>query len=381
LSTTAVASARSAEAVAAGSTIEPRPPSAQASKPTLAQALLGLPLFLKVLVANCVVVLIGVAVGTWFTLTYVASETGEAIHWSAVAVMLVVGFAGSVLINAVVLRLALQPLHALERTVDRVAAGDLNARAGRVLFRDPDVERLGETLNTMLDVLQEHRGLLQKMSEQVLAAQEDERKRIARELHDETAQGLATLLIRLKILERARTAPEMRKQIDELRELTAETLEAVRKLAVELRPATLDDLGLVAALEGYTESYGARIPVHVAFSADGFDDRDGRLAPQLELVLYRVVQEALTNAAKHAGAHEVHVELHRKPDEVVAAVADDGQGFDVDEMMRSRERGLGLFGMQERLALVGGQLVIDSAPGLGTRIHARVPARPATGLA
>jgi two-component system sensor histidine kinase UhpB len=355
-------------------------PSAQTGKPTLAHSLLGLPLFLKVLVANCIVVLIGVGVGTWFTLTFVASQTGGAIHWSAVAVMLVVGFAGSVLINAVVLRLALQPLHALERTVDRVAAGDLNARAGRVLFRDPDVERLGETLNTMLDVLQEHRGLLQKMSEQVLAAQEDERKRIARELHDETAQGLATLLIRLKILERARTAPEMRKQIDELRELTAETLEAVRKLAVELRPATLDDLGLVAALEGYTESYGARIPVHVAFRADGFDERDGRLAPQLELVLYRVVQEALTNAAKHASAHEVHVELHRMPDEVVAAVADDGQGFDVDEMMRSRERGLGLFGMQERLALVGGQLMIDSAPGLGTRIHARVPARPATGL-
>src|SRR5919202_6337143 len=179
--------------------------------------------------------------------------------------MLVVGFAGSVLINAIVLSLALQPLHALERTVDRVAAGDLSARAGPVLFRDPDVERLGETLNTMLDVLQDHRGLLQKMSEQVLAAQEDERKRIARELHDETAQGLATLLIRLKILERAKTAHEMRGQLDELRELTAETLEAVRKLAVELRPATLDDLGLVAALEAYTEAYGSRIPVCVAF--------------------------------------------------------------------------------------------------------------------
>src|SRR4030081_60968 len=170
--------------------------------------------------------------------------------------MLVLRLAGSVLINAAVLTLALQPLHALERTVDRVAAGDLSARAQRVLFRDPDVERLGETLNTMLGVLQEHRGLLQKMSEQVLAAQEDERKRIARELHDETAQALTTLLIRLKILEKARTAGEMRGQIDELREVTANTLEAVRKLAVDLRPATLDDLGLVAALEGYTDSYG-----------------------------------------------------------------------------------------------------------------------------
>ncbi len=354
------------------------PPPLRASDASFGRALLGLPLFLKVLVANCLVVLVGVGLGTWFTLTFVSSPTGGEVHWAAVAVMLVVGFAGSVLINAIVLRLALQPLHALERTVDRVATGDLSARAQHVLFRDPDVERLGDTLNTMLDVLQDHRGLLQKMSEQVLAAQEDERKRIARELHDETAQSLTTLLIRLKILEKARTAGEMRGQIDELRELTAATLEAVRKLAVELRPATLDDLGLVAALEGYTDSYGAHMPVRVAFSADGFDDRDGRLPPQVELVLYRVVQEALTNVAKHADAREVRVQLRRRPDEVIAAVADDGQGFDVEDMMRSRERGLGLFGMQERLALVGGQLVIDSSPGHGTRIHARVPSRSAT---
>jgi two-component system, NarL family, sensor histidine kinase UhpB len=341
-------------------------------------ALLGLPLFLKVLVANCIVVLVGVGLGTWFTLTFVADPSG-AVHWPAVAVMIVVGFGGSVLINAAVLTLALQPLHALERTVDRVAAGDLSARAQPVLFRDPDVERLGETLNTMLDVLGEHRGLLQKLSEQVLNAQEDERKRIARELHDETAQSLTTLLIRLKILERARSINEFKSQIDELRELTAQTLEAVRVLAVELRPSTLDDLGLVAALESYTEGFAGRIPLPLDFSAHGFDD--ARLPPQVELVLYRVVQEALTNSAKHASAHRVRVELRRNRDEVVARVADDGEGFNVEEVMRSRERGLGLFGMQERLALVQGQLVIDSNPGNGTRIEAHVPAWPSTRLA
>ncbi len=347
----------------------------------ISAALLGLPLFLKVLVANVIVVLIGVGLGTWFTLTFVASSGGGAIHWAAVAVMIVAGFAGSVLINAAVLTLALQPLHALERTVDRVATGDLSARAQRVLFRDPDVERLGETLNSMLDVLQEHRQLLQKMSEQVLAAQEDERKRIARELHDETAQALTTLLIRLKILEKARTAGEMRGQMDELRELTVQTLEAVRKMAVELRPATLDDLGLLAALEAYTDAYRSRMPIRVTFNTRGFDDRDGRLPPQIELVLYRVVQEALTNVAKHANAHEVHVELWRRSEDVLATVMDDGHGFRVEEMMRSRERGLGLFGMQERLALVRGQLDIDSAPDRGTRVNARVPLHVVAGLA
>jgi two-component system sensor histidine kinase UhpB len=345
----------------------------------LGSALLGLPLFLKVLVANVIVVLIGVGLGTWFTLTFVAAPDG--VHWPAVAVMLVVGFAGSVLINAAVLRLALQPLHALEKTVDHVATGDLSARAQPVLFRDPDVERLGETLNSMLDVLQEHRQLLQKMSEQVLAAQEDERKRIARELHDETAQALTTLLIRLKILEKARTSEDMHGQIDELRELTAQTLEAVRMLAVELRPATLDDLGLLAALEAYTDSYRSRLPIHVTFSAVGFEDRDNRLPPQIELVLYRVVQEALTNVAKHANAEDVRVELSRRPNQVVASITDDGEGFDVEETMRSRERGLGLFGMQERLALARGQLVIDSAPARGTRITARVPLLLSGGLA
>jgi two-component system sensor histidine kinase UhpB len=371
-----------AEAGAAAFRPPPSGPLPLATPPTgLGGALLGLPLFLKVLFANCIVVLIGVGLGTWFTLTYVAGPTGDTVHWPAVAVMLVVGFAGSVLINAVVLTLALQPLHALERTVDRVAAGDLSARAQPVLFRDPDVERLGDTLNTMLDVLHEHRGSLQKMSEQVLVAQEDERKRIARELHDETAQALTTLLIRLKILERARTAPEMRGQIDELRELTAETLEAVRKLAVELRPATLDDLGLVAALESYTEAYASRMPLRVTFDARGFDDLEQRLPPQVELVLYRVVQEALTNTAKHAAADVVEVELRRGLGEVLARVADDGVGFDVEEMMRLRERGLGLFGMQERLALVNGQLVIDSQPGGGTRVEARVPVPALRGLA
>ncbi|MBV9578338.1 MAG: HAMP domain-containing sensor histidine kinase [Chloroflexi bacterium] len=345
----------------------------------LGSALLGLPLFLKVLVANVIVVLIGVGLGTWFTLTFVASPTG--VRWPAVAVMLVVGFAGSVLINAAVLNLALQPLHSLEKTVDHVATGDLTTRAQPVLFRDPDVERLGETLNSMLDVLQEHRQLLQKMSEQVLAAQEDERKRIARELHDETAQSLTTLLIRLKILEKARTTEDMHGQIDGLREITAQTLEAVRVLAVELRPTTLDDLGLLAALEAYTDTYRLRLPICVTFSTAGFEDHDHRLPPQVELVLYRVVQEALTNVAKHANAEEVRVELSRRLSVVVASVTDDGRGFNVEEMMRSRERGLGLFGMQERLALVSGQLVIDSAPGRGTRITARVPLQLSGGLA
>jgi two-component system, NarL family, sensor histidine kinase UhpB len=342
----------------------------------VAAVLFGLPLFLKVLIANAFLVLLGVLLGTWFTLANV-SRPGGGLDWAAIALMVAVGFAGSVLINAAVLTLALQPLHAVARTVDRVARGDLSARAQRVLFTDPGIERLGDTLNAMLDALQDYRAQLQKLSEQVLVAQEDERKRIARELHDETAQCLTTLLVRLKMLERAKGPAELRGQLGELRELTVQTLETVRELAVELRPTTLDNLGLVAALEAYTESYASRIPIRVDFAAEGFADQE-RLLPQAELVLYRIVQEALTNVAKHAGATCVTVRLHRTPHEVLATVADDGCGFAVGEVMRSRERGLGLFGMQERLALVQGQLTIDSAPGRGTRIQAIVPVEAPT---
>lgn len=338
----------------------------------LADRLVSLPLFWKVLTANVLLVLLGVWLGTWFTLNFVEGPNGR-VQWAAIVVMGVVAFAGSVVMNAFVLSLALQPLYALERTVDEVAGGNLNARAQRVLFNDPDIDRLGETLNLMLDVLREHREQLQKRSEQVLTAQEDERKRIARELHDETAQALTTLLIRLKMLERIREPEALKEQIGEIRALTVETLEAVRKLAVDLRPSTLDNLGLLAALEGYVEAYQARLPVGVQFESTGFSGDDRRLAAQVELVLYRVVQEALTNVAKHARARKVCVRLERTPVSVRAMVLDDGVGFAPDEAMRSPERGLGLFGMQERLALVGGRLSIQSWPGGGTRIEADVP--------
>ena len=187
----------------------------------------------------------------------------------------------------------------------------------------------------MLDVLQGHRGLLQKMSEQVLAAQEDERKRIARELHDETAQALTTLLIRLKILETLPNPDEMSGQIDELRELTAQTLEAVRKLAVELRPSHARRSGA-----GRGPRVRTRIPTVRACRSGGvqrrgFHDREPACTPQVELVLYRVVQEALTNAAKPPAAARRACRVRAtKLTRSSRRVTDDGEGFDVEEMMR-----------------------------------------------
>jgi signal transduction histidine kinase len=156
----------------------------------------------------------------------------------------------------------------------------------------------------------------------------------------------------------------------ELRELTLQALEEVRNMARELRPSTLDDLGLVAAAQSYTERFAELVGFAVTFHTEGLTHR---LAPQVELVLYRVIQEALTNVARHARARHVEVSFVQASECLVATVRDDGRGFDVDAVLASKERGLGLFGMQERMALIGGRLQLTSRPGAGARVRAEVP--------
>jgi len=222
-------------------------------------------------------------------------------------------------------------------------------------------------------LLEEARGYqsrLRQLSTQVLTAQEEERKRIARDLHDDTAQALTSLLVRLRLLERSTEERGMQEALQELRQLTSSTLEGVRRLALALRPSALDDLGLAAAVQAYIKDLCQRWPLSVHFVVSG---RQRRLPAAIELALYRVVQEALTNVAKHSAAAEAKVALNWQRMAVTVTVEDQGRGFDSEEIMNSRDRGLGLFGMQERLALVGGTLTIDSSPGQGTRVMARIP--------
>jgi signal transduction histidine kinase len=230
-----------------------------------------------------------------------------------------------------------------------------------------------ENLDRLLANARQYQARLHLMSSQVLAAHEEERKRIARDLHDDTAQALTSLLVRLRLMERSAEGSDVRESLEELRQLTADTLEGVRRMAVDLRPTALDDLGLVAALDSFTRAFSQRWPVKVSFSAKGLRRR---VPPNVELVLYRVVQEALYNVAKHAQASTTTVRLNRTARAVTAIIEDDGRGFDVAEVMNSGDQGLGLFGMQERLGLIGGSLHIDSRPDQGTRIVVSVPDAP-----
>jgi len=202
----------------------------------------------------------------------------------------------------------------------------------------------------------------------VVTAQELERRRLARELHDETGQALTSILLGLRAVEDARETDELGAAIAGVRDLVRSTLLDVRRLAVELRPSVLDDFGLVAALERLTETFAEQTGMAVQF--EELLPPGERLPSEVETALYRIVQESLTNVVKHAQATTVSIVLARKADSVSLVVEDDGVGFDPGS---PREGGIGLVGMQERVALLGGRLSIESHPGAGTTFQAEVP--------
>ncbi len=211
------------------------------------------------------------------------------------------------------------------------------------------------------------RELLQKL----VGAQEDERKRIARDLHDELGQKLTALRLQLENVRKICEAEEICGKIDEI-QVIAKNIDAdVDFLAWELRPAALDDLGLVAAIENYVREWSHHSGVTLEFHASGL--KKARLVSEVETNFYRITQEALNNTHKHAKAKHVDVLLEKRDGSVILIIEDDGKGFNVKDK-KNRSKGLGLVGMQERAALVGGTLEIESAPGQGTTIFARVPA-------
>lgn len=209
--------------------------------------------------------------------------------------------------------------------------------------------------------------------EHVMSAQEEERRRLARELHDDTGQALMSLLVGLHTIEAATTLHAAKVRARRFREVAARTLDEIRGLAMGLRPRVLDDLGLVAAIERhvaeYEKAHGISVDLHVA----GLEGT--RLSPTVETALYRVIQEALTNVAKHAWATIVSLLLERRAGLVRAIVEDNGRGFDVESTSRQPDSipRLGLQSMRERVALASGTVEIESTPGRGTTLYVSIP--------
>ena len=328
---------------------------------SLAERVLSVPLLGKLAGANLLIVL-AVLVG-------MAAERWLAIPGSA-AIILGIALAASLLDNVMLVYSALRPLSELEAAAARVSAGDMAARVRPSVLADRDMARVGITLNTLLDRLTEDRARLRRLAAQVISAQDEERARVARELHDSTAQILTAVMLQLGAAARESTSGPLDARIATLRELAAEALEEVRSMAHTMHPRILDDLGLVAALQwlarqtvGQEESLDVRVVA---------EDAPPAIPAPLASVLYRVAQEALRNVGRHSGATHVTVRLRTEGGTAILEVGDDGRGFDV-RSAEERRPGMGLFSMRERVALVHGHLVVTSRPGRGTRVVATVP--------
>lgn len=228
---------------------------------------------------------------------------------------------------------------------------------------------------TLYEEVQAREALRSELLHQVVSAQEKERQRIARELHDETGQTLTALGLGLAAAsERVKSNPSLAsQQLAELKKLSAQALEELHELVADLRPSLLDDLGLVPALRKQVQEFASRTEVQADFVVNG---RHRRVKPEIETILFRIAQEALTNVAKHAAAETVSVRLAYTDNSVQLTVQDDGRGFDPDKVFNTgpkQRRAWGLLGIQERVALVGGTLEIESQPGAGTTIRVDIP--------
>jgi signal transduction histidine kinase len=257
------------------------------------------------------------------------------------------------------------PMIVRDRPIGVITAHDKEGVDAR--FSDEDV-RLAETFAARAAVAVDlSERVASDALRRVVSAQELERERLARELHDETGQALTSILLGLKSVEDAKSASEASAATGELRELVVTTLQDVRRLAVELRPKALDDFGLVSALERLVETFHEQTGIEVDLEPRLGEER---LPSDVETTLYRITQEALTNVVKHAQARHVSIVLTRRDGSVSAVIEDDGRGFTAG----SGGDGLGLLGMRERIALVGGRLEVESSPGSGTTLSIEVPA-------
>jgi len=253
----------------------------------------------------------------------------------------------------------------LENLIERIEQVDPAAPETFQLGADPveEIDRLGRSFNRLLERVDHERS---RSGQLVLRAQEEERGRVARDLHDEVNQALTAVLLRLEAL--GQDVPSaQRADVDEIKRLALQTMDELVNLARQLRPAALDDHGLVTAIEAQVRGFGERTGIQARLETTG--DPAG-LDDDKQIVIYRVAQEALLNAGRHARASRVDVALAAGSDGASLRVADDGSGFDP---AAARADGLGLEGMAERARLVGGQLDLRSAPGAGTELTLRVP--------
>ena len=259
----------------------------------------------------------------------------------------------------------------------RRAERDLREAHEQLADRAKQLETLVESRTAKLaesnEQLRREMGEREALRRKLLHAQEEERRRIARELHDQMGQNLTALNVGLKSLLNGQSRTGIGGRVQHLQELATQTARDLHRVAVELRPAALDDLGLVKAIRALTETWSTRYGIDVDLEAGQY--QPAGISSEIEIILYRIVQEALNNVAKHSGAKRVALVLRRSADHVHAIIEDDGEGFDARRVSQSGNGSgrLGLLGIQERLGLVGGDFKVESAPERGATLFVRIP--------
>ena len=267
-----------------------------------------------------------------------------------------------------------QALH--RRSVDLIASN--RQLQQEILQRKSVEESLRKSKQHYSWLLEQSRHMqeqLRLLSRQLLSAQEEERKMISRELHDQIAQTLTGINIQLATLkvEAAVNVKGLQKKITRTQRMVEKSVDIVHRFARELRPTVLDDLGLIPALHSYMKGFSRRTGIHIHFRTFS-SSRIEQLNNATRTVFYRVAQEALTNVARHAQASRVEVNFEKLPNAICLKIKDDGKSFQAQRVMHSkRNTRLGLIGMRERLEMVGGSFSVESAPGKGTTIRAQIP--------
>ena len=268
-------------------------------------------------------------------------------------------------------RLLARPVHELVAATRSVREGRLDVSVA--VHAKDEIGELATAFNEMAASLKEQARKRQRLVRKAMGAAEAERKRLARDLHDETGQSLTSVIAGLSAVE-SRPLPELvGKQLSGIRELAERTLRDIQDVSRALRPVALDDFGLERALRRQCESLSERLACSVELQALGMDGKP-RLSPEMEIALYRIVQESLTNAVRHGRARTVHVLLHRMDSRILVVVEDDGEGFDSTAWRAAAHDGhLGLVGIEERAALFAGSVRVESSRGSGTSVFVELP--------
>ena len=325
-------------------------------------------LFTRIAVGNSLVIAAGAIFGTLLTRHFSAALEG----W-LIGLFAAIGITLSLLVNFFILDAALRPLRELRKLAEKISHGD-NLQLDHLKNPDADTVSLTSAIRSLVSQLDDRNRELHALSGRAINAQEEERKSIARSLHDDTGQALSMLIISLDQLEAHLPGKQegLKVEIQQARTLAANALAELRRIVFGLRPAILDDLGLVPAIRWYARSNLEPAGLNIEVQAP---DQIPELPPEVSISLFRISQEAVNNILRHAAASSVHINLSLQPGSITLQIKDNGRGFNQqtvsEEALASHH--LGLLGLRERAELLGGQVNLDSAPGQGTCLEVRLP--------